>query len=271
MEPNPETKLSPIATLSLRVPIATTTSRESIGIVFPRFSLGETYILLVKQPYAYIIKDLCYLFATWAGKDVDKQLAGYLKELAIDEYKLLLDPFAFQQVVEKVYYAKTHMISKVINGYKALLEKMKSFPCSGRNFESGWSLPKGGAEADETRGMTLTREVSQETGLKCGMYLILPVEPFKYDLIVSGYLFTSQIYFGELDQTVIFPTKGASLAPTLQDMVTKPTASHEISEVQFVPLREVPKLLPAEAWEALKPAMMRYMEYKIKSLFREIT
>jgi 8-oxo-dGTP pyrophosphatase MutT (NUDIX family) len=194
----------------------------------------------------------------------------HMARLSADEHERLLDQKAFTQLVGKIYRTRAHLIPKVMAGYKALYEKLKSFPSSGKVFEYGWSFPKGGADGEETRITVLRREIMEETGLQSGSYMILPIKPFKYDLVVNAYTFRSWIYFGELDQSVVFPTKGITLAPALRDMMPKPTASDEICEVSFVPLSEVRNLLPQEACDALKLALVDYVEYKSKRIVCEM-
>jgi 8-oxo-dGTP pyrophosphatase MutT (NUDIX family) len=225
----------------------------------------------VKSPVSYELKDICYVLGNCKTRDISGELERRVKYLSVAEYNRFLDQKEFTGLLGKIYHYRPKIMPKVLEGYKTFYEKLKTFPSSGKSFEFGWSFPKGGAESNENRIMVLRREIMQETGLQPSSYTVLPIEPFKFEVQVDGYTFTSWIYFGELDQTVVFPTRGATLAPALREMVTKPTAQDEICDIEFVPLSEVRSFLPTEACDALKLALARFVEYTSKRILSELS
>jgi 8-oxo-dGTP pyrophosphatase MutT (NUDIX family) len=237
------------------VPIVTKYERVSIGGLVLSASLGEDRILLVKAPYSHHMNNFCYLVATSSLGDqsVADKLKGIVSRISVEEYTLLSDPDKFGLMVGNIYSGRMKHVPNVMAGYRKFSSLLRSFKHSGRSFESGWSLPKGGPEGqEETREKVLKREMLEETGLSADHFKILPIEPFQFVSKAENFSLPVWIYFLELDGSHTFSPSDK--------------AKHEIEKAEFVSLAKAKALLPTEVWTSIGKALPRYFDYRSKRM-----
>ena len=254
------------------VPVANSEKRVSIGVAFLRQSMGRMYVLLVKPPYTYAIRGLCYTLGVTKPDLLNPEMVQkYIDGLQQKELDALKDTLSFSAMVESIYQSKLYIVPKVMAGYRASAHWLRLLKPTGGPTNVLWSFPKGGADAEkETRLITIEREIMEETGLKRGRYTILGIPPVTYEEMDGKYVFRVHIYFGELEQTVIFPTKDVPLTPTLRDMVTISKHSHEIESVEFVPLDELSRCLSTTVYKAFMDVLPMYVAHREKLAYDEI-
>jgi 8-oxo-dGTP pyrophosphatase MutT (NUDIX family) len=191
--------------------------------------------------------------------DLLRTLRVHFAPLSNEDYSKVTDLGQFSTMITGIYYDSPQKRTQVLAAYKLVHPFFDRIKGSGKDFEDRWSLPKGGAsKAGETRYEALSRELSEETGLRVNGFAILPIAPFTYDISVDNYLFRTHVYFAELNRSIVFPMHGETIAPALKAIMPAPKNPLEIEKVEFVPLNVAKARLPAETWEGLRKAMSRY-------------
>lgn len=267
------TASDPLESLSIEMPPAQEGRRESAGLIVLREHRGSLYALLIQNRFSNEMKDVCYLLGSTGGKgkDVEARLTEEVSKLCVEEYKTLLDLGRFSVLLESMYHYKPSLATRVLAAYENVKTLLPTLKCSGKDFEVGYSFPKGASDRQgQSRGATLVREIFEEIGIKPDRYAVLPIAPCEYEIKVKEYVFAVHLYFGSLAHDVIYPVRGEKLSPMIGELSPRPMSSHEIMKVEFVPVSLLPTLLAPEIWDALKKSLADYSKYCARRIEKDV-